>query len=273
MRARRWQVLTCLVAWLLAPALSLAGPPSVVDPFKGMPELSGLQETGAKIRDLQDQRVALLYTENTRRHFAWSERNADEYTLDERSYRMAELPYRSLKAEAYATAPLATRLLEPLRRKSRSVTEVPSFQAWDKGPYDTLALLDVTFVDANWNLGWIPVEGYRSGMWVRLYLKTRDGRTTVVDARVERRPEMDGYFFIRKVKQIRGEATTQFTRSLDDLLVGPELPPPEPAPPVPERRNMLSLAEQLKLIEADLEAGRISVEEAQMRRNRALGTR
>lgn len=259
--------------WLACTSLANAGPPSVVDPFKGIPELAGLQESGAKIRDLQTQRVALLYTENARRHFAWSDEKASEYTLNERSYRMAELPYRSLKAEAYATGPLATRLLEPLRRKSLSVTEVPSFQAWDKGPYETLALLDVTFVDANWNLGWIPVEGYRAGMWVRLYLKTRDGRTTVVDAGVERRPEMDGYFFIRKVKQIRGEAATQFTSSLDDLLLGPELPPPEPAPPAPERRNMLSLAEQLQQIEADLEAGRISVEEAQIRRNRALGTR
>lgn len=272
--------LLCVVAVAVAaPAradLSVDAPKRV-DPFTGIMDRALLTPSSVKpLPGANERKVAVLLTQNTAAHMAWTEERARGQGGLNRGMvgaffggdTIADMD--RLHAQAYDPKRVTEGLLEPLTRRVRSMRVIQSVGEFQDSDDDWLVLLDVSFLNLFFNSPVLIGNQYKAGMTAELFVIDRDGALRTVAASIERKSSAARY--LQDVTEIRGEVLKRYALALEALL-GPEVPaaPAQPAAILPPAAAPSTPADRLRALEQLFQQGLVTPDEYARKRQEILG--
>ncbi|HJQ17321.1 MAG TPA: hypothetical protein VJ859_10000 [Allosphingosinicella sp.] len=247
--------------------------PAHIDAFTGITDRQTLAVGhGGPIARVGDLNVAVILSENTKAHLAWSKDMMAGLNGIDRAVggfiagKQAVIEGDRMLALAYDPKFITDSVMQPLVSRFRSVTVVGGMQDFTGGGYDAAILLDVSFVNT-FHDSWVLVGNkYETGTAINAYLI--DQRNTLlgqVEINETRKVPRDS--FQKGVADVRYEVLAKYKTGLEQLL-GPEpaaLPAPGLAAPAEAPAE-----ERLKAVDELLRKGLISPQEAAAKRAEIL---
>ena len=216
-------------------------------------------------------RVALLLSENTKKHLAWCEQQTSGVGSVDRAFVTLFAGSKGMtdsdRAHMLAYDPkfVTDGVTRPLVQRFKSLKLVNSLEEFRQSGFDVLALVDVSFVNT-FNDGFIIGSRYETGTFINVYFIDAQGGQLLGKVEANELKEVERETFLQSVALTRSNVMARYESSLTDTL-GPVptttvVAPAVTAPAEPAR----SVQERLKALDELVKQGLLTPGEAAAKR-------